>query len=128
MRTISSVALGVALFILSAPVTFAAGEDKNQAAQTFSKPIPATGLDEERGGKSAEGQTQIINNNQTQIFNTNNVNGTLDNVTVINSITGGNLIDGGSFANSSGFPTVIQNSGNGVLIQNSTILNVTIQP
>jgi hypothetical protein len=126
MRTITSVTLGVALLV-GAPAIFPAEENK-QAAQVFSNPISPTGLDDERGGKAAEGQTQIINNNETQIFNTNNQHGTLDNVTVVNSITGHNTIDGGSFANANGFPTVIQNSGNGVLIQNSTILNVTIHP
>jgi hypothetical protein len=126
MRTISSVVLGVALMFIGAPSILAADND-NEAAQVFSSAIPATGLDEERGGKAAEGQTQIINNNQTQIFNTNNVNGSLDRVTVMNNITGDNTIDGGSFANASGVSTVVQNSGNGVLIQNSTILNVTIE-
>lgn len=41
-----------------------------------------------------------------------------------NLTTGGNLISEGAFAGSSGFATVIQNSGNNVLIQNSTIVNV----
>jgi hypothetical protein len=38
--------------------------------------------------------------------------------------TGSNSINEGSFANASGLPTVIQNSGANVLIQNATILNV----
>ncbi|MGH8780222.1 hypothetical protein [Paraburkholderia sp.] len=41
-----------------------------------------------------------------------------------NVTTGSNAITQGSFANSSGLPTVIQNSGANVLIQNATILNV----
>lgn len=41
-----------------------------------------------------------------------------------NLTTGGNLISEGAFAGTSGFATVIQNSGNNVLIQNSTIVNV----
>jgi len=41
--------------------------------------------------------------------------------------TGSNFVAGGSFGNSSGFPTVVQNSGNNVLIQNSTIINLQLQ-
>jgi len=41
-----------------------------------------------------------------------------------NVTTGDNNISAGSFANMSGLPTVIQNSGANVLIQNATILNL----
>jgi parallel beta-helix repeat protein len=40
--------------------------------------------------------------------------------------TGSNSISENSFSNSSGIPIVIQNSGNNVLIQNSTILNLQL--
>lgn len=39
-------------------------------------------------------------------------------------VTGNNVITEGSFANASGLPTVIQNSGANVLIQNATIVNI----
>ncbi len=41
--------------------------------------------------------------------------------------TGSNFVNGGSFSNAAGFPTVVQNSGNNVLIQNSTIINLQLQ-
>jgi hypothetical protein len=41
--------------------------------------------------------------------------------------SGNNSIADGAFANSSGLPVVIQNSGSNVLIQNSTIVNVQFQ-
>ena len=44
-----------------------------------------------------------------------------------NLSTGSNAISSGAFANSSGLPLVIQNSGNNVLIQNSTIVNVQMK-
>ncbi|WP_305907625.1 hypothetical protein Q9L42_014870 [Methylomarinum sp. Ch1-1] len=50
-----------------------------------------------------------------------------DNVAV-NNTNGFNMIDNGSFAGSSGFISVIQNTGNQVIIQDSTIVNVTITP
>jgi hypothetical protein len=52
----------------------------------------------------------------------------LDGIVTGNSATnvntGGNTIDSGSFANMTGIPVVIQNSGANVLIQSSTVINV----
>jgi hypothetical protein len=39
-----------------------------------------------------------------------------------------NIIDTSSFANSAGIISVIQNTGNNVIIQNSTVVNVVITP
>ena len=44
-----------------------------------------------------------------------------------NLTTGNNWVSEGSFTGASGFPTVIQNSGNNVLIQNATIINLQVQ-
>jgi hypothetical protein len=44
------------------------------------------------------------------------------------NITGTNTIATGAFSDSSGFVTAIQNTGNNVLIQNATIVNVAITP
>ena len=49
-----------------------------------------------------------------------------DNVAVGNT-NGDNLINGEAFSNSSGFLSTVQNTGNNVLIQNSTIINVTVE-
>jgi hypothetical protein len=43
------------------------------------------------------------------------------------NLTGNNVVSDGAFANASGLPTVIQNSGNNVIIQNSTILNLNLK-
>ena len=42
------------------------------------------------------------------------------------TVSGGNIIDEGAFSGSSGLSTIIQNSGNNVLIQSATILSVNI--
>lgn len=42
------------------------------------------------------------------------------------TVSGGNIIDAGAFSHSSGLSTIIQNSGNNVLIQSATILNFKI--
>jgi hypothetical protein len=41
--------------------------------------------------------------------------------------SGWNIIDGGAFANITGIPIVIQNSGANVLIQNATVIQLQLQ-
>ena len=55
------------------------------------------------------------------------LNARLNDNIVYSSVNGSNNIGKGAFADAIGFPTVIQNSGNNVIIQNNTILNVTLQ-
>jgi hypothetical protein len=44
-----------------------------------------------------------------------------------NLSTGSNYVSDGSFAGATGFSTVVQNSGNNVLIQNATVINLKVQ-
>ncbi len=46
--------------------------------------------------------------------------------TVMNSVTGQNFIGNGAFNGASGMFDTIQNSGNNVLIQNATIVNINM--
>lgn len=62
-----------------------------------------------------------------EITNINDLNGSLYNNEALNSVTGSNFVTDGALAGSSGFSTLIQNSGNNVLIQNATILNLQVQ-
>ncbi|MGZ8290001.1 MAG: hypothetical protein ACXW2U_11185 [Telluria sp.] len=78
---------------------------------------PEIRLDEERGGDS----------NVTNINNKADLSGIVTNNTAINVVTGNNTIDTGSFANMSGIPMVIQNSGANVLIQNATVVNLQLR-
>lgn len=45
-----------------------------------------------------------------------------------NSVTGYNIIDQGSFNDANGVFSIIQNTGNNVIIQDSTIITITISP
>ena len=54
-------------------------------------------------------------------------NGSVGNNRAVDVVTGSNTIREGSFANASGIPVVIQNTGANVLIQNSTIVNVQLR-
>lgn len=53
--------------------------------------------------------------------------GTVNGNSATNISTGWNIIEGGSFANMSGIPVVIQNSGANVLIQSATVINLQMQ-
>jgi len=61
-------------------------------------------------------------------LNNMNVRATLSGNQANNTVNGYNIIDHGAFAQASGINSVIQNTGNNVVIQDATILNVTIMP
>jgi hypothetical protein len=61
------------------------------------------------------------------VLNDTKLNGDVANNSATNVNTGSNTIDAGSFANMSGIPVVIQNSGANVLIQNATVINLQFQ-
>ncbi|RDD83764.1 hypothetical protein DVJ77_02685 [Dyella tabacisoli] len=54
--------------------------------------------------------------------------GTVSNDNADHVVTGFNSIGAGSFNGAAGVPMVIQNTGNNVLIQNATIINVQFKP
>lgn len=80
------------------------------AGDAFGVAMTADELDAHRGGDALIGQ--------------NDLTGRVANNTANRVETGSNSISQGSFASASGLPTVIQNSGANVLIQNATVLNV----
>jgi hypothetical protein len=55
------------------------------------------------------------------------LSGSVANNSATNVASGNNYIAGGSFANMTGLPITVQNSGSNVLIQNATIVNVQFQ-
>ncbi|WP_322047373.1 hypothetical protein [Paraburkholderia sp. J67] len=99
----------------SSPVAQAALTTSTTATQpgndaSFGVALNSDRLDGLRGGDALIGQ--------------NFLNGTVADNVANRVVTGSNTISDGSFANSSGLPTVIQNTGSNVLIQNATVLNV----
>ena len=77
----------------------------------FYKPVGTTTLEAQRGGMQV-----VVNDMQLA--------GTTSGNSATNVVTGTNAISAGAFANMSGLPVVIQNSGANVLIQNAVILHV----
>ncbi len=72
-------------------------------------------------------QTLDARRGGTKVVNDMKLNGVVSDNQAYNLVTGSNSITEGAFAGASGLPTVIQNSGNNVLIQNATIVNVQLQ-
>lgn len=110
----------VLLLMASAPAGAEPGVDSggdpgltDQGASFLGSAIADEQLDQLRG--------------QRTVFNSNDVDGQLYNNEATSNVTGGNFVTDGSFAGMSGFSTVIQNSGNNVLIQNATVLNLQFQ-
>jgi len=62
-----------------------------------------------------------------EVVNDMLLKGTVADTRASNLTTGNNVIADGAFTGTVGLPMVIQNSGNGVLIQNATIVNVQVK-
>ena len=78
--------------------------------------------DHQLGGARGGAELQPVNLNVNQ----NNSTGSVSGNVATNLTTGTNNISDSAFSNSAGVPVVIQNTGNNVLIQNSTILNLQL--
>lgn len=62
------------------------------------------------------------------VTNNANLGAVLTNNDASDSVTGYNIIDQGSFNDANGVFSIIQNTGNNVIIQDSTIITITISP
>lgn len=98
----------------------AANADSTQHADELLFSPTETALSEELdNARGREGMDILVVNNV-------NVRATVSGNVANNNVNGFNVIDHGSFTQASGITSVIQNSGNNVIIQDSTIVNVTI--
>lgn len=77
------------------------------------KPVEPKALDIRRGG--------------ADVVNEMMLKGVVADNRASNLTTGSNAITEGSFAGVVGLPVVVQNTGNGVLIQNATIINLQVK-
>ncbi len=84
------------------------------ASPNASERASTSALDQARGG------AEIISNEAS-------LSGVVSNNSASQVTTGANIIQSNSFANASGIPVVIQNSGANVLIQNATVINLQLK-
>ena len=94
-----------------------AGSPETKGITSWGTPIPAVQLDAQRGGTDTGPLTINANILKAKLYD----NAAVDNV------TGNNSINGNAFSGASGLPIVIQNSGNNVIIQSGTVLNLTMK-
>lgn len=104
-------------FALMAIALAAAGTSSAQDLAIFfdgNAPLTQEALDAMRGGADVS---------------TNDIlaSGQVGYNSAYNLTTGANFVTAGALEGASGFSTVVQNSGNNVLIQNSTIINLSVQ-
>ncbi|MEE9338625.1 MAG: hypothetical protein V3U87_11125 [Methylococcaceae bacterium] len=97
-------------FVIADPVLLPEGLEHNQAVS----------LDELDDACGMGGVVDITTHNNID------VNGMLNGNTAINNNTGTNNIDNGAFTDAGGFISVIQNTGNNVLIQETTLVNINV--
>ena len=79
------------------------------------------------GAKAVSDDALSSRRGGTKILSTQDLKGVVADTRVSEVQTGSNIVNGGAMSGVAGMPMVIQNSGNGVLIQNATILNVHMQ-
>jgi hypothetical protein len=116
------VALIAALLAPAGALAESGGDEGARAAKAVEPRIPGFGaavdesaLEGQRGGQDDAYFNDMRSRAQVYQTSTSNVS------------TGDNTINGGAFANANGLPIVVQNSGNNVVIQNSTILNLQLK-
>lgn len=109
------VATGLALWV-GAPSGRAAPPPGNGAsvAGELGAALPNTTLAAHRGGHAVE-------------LNLANLHAKVSQNKALDNVTGDNFVGQSAFSNAAGFDTVVQNSGNNVIIQNSTIVNLKMQ-
>ena len=103
-------ALPVASMAQTSPDPLGTGSTAVNSAG-FDNPVAMATLESQRGGSQL-----VVNDMQLA--------GTTSGNSATQVVTGTNAISAGAFANMSGLPVVIQNSGANVLIQNAVILHV----
>ena len=113
--------LFITLFVVIMQSQAAKADSAQNQDKLFFSPAETVLLEELDNARGREGVDLTTLNNQ-------NVRATLSDNVAIHNVNGNNIIDGGSFTQASGITSVIQNSGNNVIIQDSTIVNVTILP
>lgn len=106
----------IAMLLLGGQVAmsaFAEDADALGVVSAFGEPVPDTGLSAYRGGSALQISEMRLDSKL------------IDNQ-AIGNITGNNFVTESAFSGASGFSTVVQNSGNNVIIQSATILNLSL--
>jgi hypothetical protein len=92
------------------------------------KAVSPASIDVPGLGRSLDSGTLATLSGGAEVSQRMTLNGTVGDNSASHVVTGSNAISSDSFSGAAGLPMVIQNTGNNVLIQNATIVNVQFQP
>ena len=118
---------GLPLTMISATVAHEALQPVMPNAPAAAKSAPSKTSSNPFGSQPVSNNTLNAKRGGERIFNDAQLKGVVSNNVASNLTTGMNVISEGAFSGSSGLPLIVQNSGNNVLIQNSTIVNVQLK-
>lgn len=104
------------------PPAHAAGA-RNVSSQPAAQPLTVDGF-----GQAVSAGTLQHYSGGTFVQNNQTLTGTVTGDTASQVTTGANTISGNSLDGASGLPSVVQNTGNNVLIQTGVIVNVQLKP
>jgi hypothetical protein len=127
-RSIDRLLIG-SVFCCASALNAMAASDADQAGRDEVQATSAAARQKIRGLGAALNESTLaeMRGGAEVLVNQQDLSARLSSVSASNLTTGANTITEGSFANANGLPIVIQNSGNGVIIQNSTILNLNVR-
>jgi uncharacterized coiled-coil protein SlyX len=131
MRYVSaSLIAGAAILVtVLVPIAAPAGESVGNAAG-LADTVAYTEVGEAVTGECLEAQTGGQDTTIDQLnaqLSTMRVNGQMAQNQLVSNVTGFNTVGTDAFGNASGIATVIQNSGNQVIINNAMILNLYVE-
>jgi hypothetical protein len=113
---------------VASPLPVLAEEDEPLAMESIAGPAAEAGIAEFVGDVVVDAVALEYTRGGADLhLNDIKSDGVVTDNQAYNLTTGSNWVTDGSFAGASGFPTVVQNSGNNVLIQNATIINLQVQ-
>jgi hypothetical protein len=129
MRKVTLTIIAVIALFVGSLAAHASGTEQTSPApvqdqslldsSVFGQALSGENLDSQSGRQAVSIDTLEM------MFSNVDMNGSQhDNTLTGNTISGANTVTGDAFSNMNGFATVIQNSGNQVLIQNDLIVNV----
>ncbi len=132
MRILKRLVISSSLILLAVP-TFAEDSNKSSApSATSAEEEVSLGLnlfeqdatlsDEELALHRARENFDV----EQVTINTQDQDGEVNDNVAIGNTNGDNVINGEAFSDSTGFLSTVQNTGNNVLIQNTTIINVSV--
>jgi len=109
---------------LALSIPYARADESADSAPLISLGDAESGISSE---ELSENRAKALLEVDKVFINDQELNGSVSGNSAINTYSGDNIISGEAFGNASGLINSIQNTGNNVLIQSATILNVSIE-